>query len=248
MKESRIVLNIAAVVLFGISLLVMLFYFKPADRNSSGQSQPDSMDASAPASGSTASNPVQVATSFPEQQRHKPQTPEKAVQAVVSRRPFYRLDKQQVQAALNKTAMWQFADPQKAVQALPWLTEKQRSDGRAFIEYDPYVLESKFVGDQIDVFLPELGLTAKAVIDDISPVDDDIIRWQGHFSDFNDSGSGFSISQTLKDHYAVGTFQTPLGNFSMEAKNGMGWVVNQEKDFFLPENGQDAVQADRHVH
>lgn len=241
-KDSKIVLNIAAVMLFGITLLAMLFYFKP-----SANSSPASTTTVAGEVASTAA-PVRVASEFPTEQRIKPASPAQAVNAIVARRPFYKLDQRQVQAALAKTAMWQFADPQKAAQALPWLTAKQKSDGRAFIEYDPYVLESKFVGDQIDVFLPELGLTAKAVIDDIRPLDDDIIRWQGHFTDFSAGQSSFSISQTLKDQYAVGSFQTPLGNFNMESKNGMGWVVNQEKDFFLPENGQDAVHADAHPH
>lgn len=238
MKDSKIVLNIAAVVLFGITLVAMLFYFKPATKVD------NSSDVTITASVDNGSNGERVASEFPSEQRIKPADNAQAVQAIVARRAFYRLDPQQVQAALGKTAMWEFADPQKAIQALPWLTEKQKTDGRSFIQYDPYVLESKFVGDQIDVFLPELGLTAKAVIDDIRPVDDNIIRWQGHFVDFNDSQSGFSISQTLKDQYAVGTFKTPLGNFSMESKNGMGWVVNQEKDFFLPENGKDTVQPD----
>lgn len=244
MKDSRIVLNISAVVLFGITLLAMLFYFKPASSSTHDPNQPDSSDNTAASTGKQ----VQVATEFPAEQRIKPASTDKAAEAVMARRPFYKLDKQQVQAALNKTAMWQFADPQQATQALPWLTEKQKTDGRAFIQYDPYVLESKFVGDQIDVFLPELGMTAKAVIDEISPVDNDIIRWQGHFVDFNDGNSGFSISQTLKDQYAVGSIQTPLGNFNMESKNGMGWIVNQEKDFFLPANGQDAIQGDAHPH
>ena len=252
MKDSKIVLSISAVVLFGMTLLAMLFYFKPASTDSHEQPRQDSIASPHNTQDNTASkastNLTQVATAFPAEQRIKPASTDKAAEAVMARRPFYKLDKQQVQAALNKTAMWQFADPQKAVQALPWLTEKQKTDGRAFIQYDPYVLESKFVGDQIDVFLPELGMTAKAVIDDIRPVDNDIIRWQGHFVDFNDSNSGFSISQTLKDQYAVGSIQTPLGSFNMESKNGMGWIVNQEKDFFLPKNGQDAIQGDAHPH
>lgn len=241
MKDSKTALSVAAVVLFGISLLIMLFYFKPP--SSAGTVYEHHTAAEDPVN--TANTP-RIASQLPDAQRFKPKSQQQAIDSIIARRPFYRLDQQKVANALSKTAMWQYADPQKAFQVLPWLSEKQKTDGRSFIEYDAYVLESKFVGDQVDIFLPEIGLTAKAVIDDIQQIDDNIIRWQGHFIDFNDSQGVFSISQTLTDQYAVGSFQTPLGNFNMESKNGMGWVVNQEKDFFLPENGQDAVHPEPH--
>jgi hypothetical protein len=164
-----------------------------------------------------------------------------AVAEVLSRRARGGLDPARVAASLEKTMLNQIADPLKVYAALPWLTERQRHDGRGFIEYDPYVLETKFVGDQVDIFLPELGITATGVVDRVERLDDDIMRWQGSFSNFSGVPNKFTLTQTLKDRYTVGTFETPMGSFNLESKNGYGWVVNQRSDFVLPKDGQDYI-------
>lgn len=190
-----------------------------------------------PAGGATSASgdlPAQAAQSNPDQGR---------LAEVLARRPHGGLDPARVAASLQKTMINQIADPEKVFAALPWLSEKQRHDGRGFIEYDPYVIETKFVGDQVDVFLPELGITATAVIDRVEHVDDDIIRWQGTFSNFSGGQNKFTLTQTLKDQYAVGTIETPMGNFNMESKNGYGWVINQQADFYLPKDGHDTMEG-----
>jgi hypothetical protein len=178
----------------------------------------------------------------------RPAMPQDHIKAIAARRPSIRMDEAQLQQALNKTEITQRADPKAVFQALPWLTEKQRSDGRQFVAYEPYVLESKFVGDRLDILIPEVGIIGQGIVDSVEILDQDIVRWQGHFDNFNDTQNRFTITQTLGDRYAVATYETPYGNFSMESKDGYGWVVSQQTDFHLPENGKDYVVPDHDSH
>lgn len=133
------------------------------------------------------------------------------------------------------------ADVIGAMGAMGILSERQKSDGRSFIRYEPRTLESRIEGDTLDIFLPGVGLTAKAVVDRVDSVDG-LLRWSGHFLDFQEGGT-FSVTHALGDHYAVGTFDTPVGNFSMEAKNGWGWVAPPSNDFVLPPGGDDGLHV-----
>lgn len=172
----------------------------------------------------------------------RPQTSAAQIKAVMERRPDIRMDQGKLEQSLNKTELTQLADPQKVFQVLPWLTEQQRTDGRKFVSYDPYVIESKFVGDRVDILIPEANMIGQGIVDSVEKLDNDIVRWQGHFDNFNDTQNRFTITQTLGDHYAVGQYETPFGSFSMESKDGYGWVVNQKTDFHLPEGGKDYVE------
>ncbi|ALN61478.1 hypothetical protein GLA29479_593 [Lysobacter antibioticus] len=164
------------------------------------------------------------------------------IERLVSRRSTFSLDRTKLQAALSKKAVLQLADPDKVIAGSLRPSAKQISDGRQFIAYDPYVIESKAVGDDIEIYLPNIGLTAHGVIDNIE-VNGDIIRWSGRFEDFNSTQSSFSISQTMIDQYVLGVFETPMGTFNLEAKNGLGWIVDQGTDFHLPADGKDYVES-----
>lgn len=165
------------------------------------------------------------------------------IERLVSRRSTFSLDRTKLQAALGKKAILQLADPDKVIAGSFRPSAKQISDGRQFIAYDPYVVESKGVGDDIEVYLPNIGLTAHGVIDNVE-VNGDIIRWSGRFEDFNSTQSSFSISQTMIDQYVLGVFETPMGTFNLEAKNGLGWIVDQGTDFYLPADGKDYVEPE----
>lgn len=179
----------------------------------------------------------------------RPETASEQIKAIVSRRPDIQMDQAQLEKSFNKTELVQLADPKKVFQVLPWLTERQRTDGRKFVSYDAYVIESKFVGDRLDILLPDVGILGQGIVDSVETLDKDIVRWQGHFDNFNDTRNSFTITQTLGDRYAVGVYETPFGSFNMESKDGYGWVVNQQTDFHLPENGKDYVEsADPHQH
>lgn len=146
---------------------------------------------------------------------------------------------QDVERARSKDALLEPARRDVAIGHLPFLTERQRTDQRDFIRYDARTLDARVEGDQFDLLLPGIGMTVKAVIDQVESVDG-MLRWSGHLLDVQEGGQ-FSITHASQDRYAVGTFNTPLGNFSMEASNGWGWVVSQDSDFFLPPDGNDAL-------
>lgn len=241
--KSKAGLTIAVAVVILAMILGSIIWF--ALGGSSATQQEKTAENSFHSSNATASS--QSSTYFDLGKR--PQTRPAQIKAIASRRPDIRMDQTQLELGLNKTELVQLADPKKVFQVLPWLSEKQRTDGRKFVSYDPYVIESKFVGDRVDILLPEVGMVGQGIVDSVETLDKDIVRWQGHFDNFNDTQNRFTITQTLGDRYAVGVYETPYGSFNMESKNGYGWVVSQETDFHLPENGKDYVEGDTpHAH
>jgi len=150
-------------------------------------------------------------------------------------------DAQDIERARGDNVLMVPAMPGEAIAAMGILSERQKSDGRAFMRYELRTLESRVEGDPIDVFLPNLGLTARAVVDQVESVDG-LLRWSGHFVDLQEGGT-FSVTHALGDRYAVGTFNTPMGSFSMEAKNGWGWVAPPASDFVLPAGHDDGMRA-----
>ncbi|WP_064747113.1 metalloprotease secretion chaperone CpaB [Lysobacter antibioticus] len=165
------------------------------------------------------------------------------IEAFVARRSAtFSLDRARLQSARARKDLLQLVDPAKVAAGALKPTPRQMGDGRQFVAYDAYVLESKGVGDDIEVYVPNLGLTLHGVIDNVE-VNGDIVRWSGMFEDFNSTMSKFSISQTMVDDYVLGSFDTPMGSYSLEAKNGLGWVVEQGADFHLPADGKDYIEA-----
>ncbi|MBX9404045.1 metalloprotease secretion chaperone CpaB [Lysobacter sp. BMK333-48F3] len=165
------------------------------------------------------------------------------VDAFVARRSAtFSLDRTRLQQARARKDVLQLADPARVAAGALKPTPRQMSDGRQFVAYDAYVLEARGVGDEFEVYVPNIGLTLHGVIDTVE-VNGDIVRWSGTFEDFNSTQSRFSISQTMIDDYVLGSFDTPMGSYNLEAKNGLGWIVEQGADFHLPADGKDYLQA-----
>ncbi|MGI4779015.1 MAG: metalloprotease secretion chaperone CpaB [Janthinobacterium lividum] len=171
----------------------------------------------------------------------RPAVPGDAVDRVQQRQGMNRLfsDARDIERARAKDTLMTPASPAEASGHLPFLSERQKSDGRGLIQYDIRTLESRVEGDQFDIYLPATGVTAKATVEQVESVDG-MLRWSGRILDFQEGGR-FSVTHALQDDYAVGTFDTPLGNFAMEVKGGWGWVATQASDFSLPPNGNDGL-------
>lgn len=234
-SKTRITIVLAVVVLAMIVAAIIWFSLASSPASHQDNHAQDSMSSSNPVASGHSSTYFDLGK--------RPQTAPAQIKAITARRPDVRMDQAQLAQSLNKTALVQLADPQKVFQVLPWVTERQRHDGRKFVSYDPYVIESKFVGDRVDILLPEVGMIGQGIVDSVETLDSDIVRWQGHFDNFNDTQNRFTITQTLGDHYAVGVYETPYGSFNMESKDGYGWVVNQKTDFHLPEGGKDYIDS-----
>jgi hypothetical protein len=163
------------------------------------------------------------------------------IQALVDRRSAtFSLDRARLRAAKSRKDL-RLIEPIEVLAGTLKVTERQIANGRQFVAYDSYVLEAKDVGDDVEVYLPHFDLTLHGVIDDVE-INGDIIRWSGRFEDFNSTQNRFSISQTMIDDYVLGTFETPMGSFSLEAKNGRGWIADQAEEFRLPPGGKDYVE------
>jgi len=151
-------------------------------------------------------------------------------------------DAEDIERARVKSSIFMPTDPDLVIAQLGFMSQKQKTDGRNFIKYDMRTLESRVEGDVIDIPLSEIGFNVKAIIDTVESING-MLRWSGHIMDFQEGGK-FTITHAIQDKYAVGTFETPLGNFSLEAKNGVGWVVNQKTDFFLLPGGDTVHSPD----
>ncbi len=154
------------------------------------------------------------------------------------RRPYVGLDETQFNQQRLHNRLVQEADLKDIQHHSPMLLKGYKpDDGRIFIHFDPYSIESKFEGDSVKIYVPELGLNQEGIINKVESIEgDDIVRWTGVFA--NNQGD-FSVSQTLKDQYTIMTVNTAQGSYVMESKNGYGWVKAQSTDDF---HEHDAVE------
>lgn len=117
---------------------------------------------------------------------------------------------------------------------------RRLQDGREWIRYDLQVLAARAEGDRF--LLPlHSGGAAQAEIDAVDMVDGQH-RWSGRL--LGPEGGTFKITQVFGDQYAIGAIRTPAGEFLLEAKGGIGWVVESGKEFFLPPDGNDTISDD----
>ena len=170
------------------------------------------------------------------------------IDKIQARRPGIVLDEARLHTVLNAVNMpfYDHVEKEKAFESLPYLTEKQKTDGRNFITYEPYLMETKFVGDKLSVYLPNLSTKMALTITDVTVNElDGIVRWVGEFDGFlGEKMNKFSVTQAINDEYAVSTIVTPFGSYNLESKDGYGWVVSQKTDFFLPKDGSDTIEGD----
>jgi hypothetical protein len=154
---------------------------------------------------------------------------------------FFR-DAKDVAAARQQSALYGPATPESVTALWGPLTEQQKTDGRRPIRYDLRTLESRVEGDTVDLWLPHLETSVKAQIEQVQSIDG-LLRWSGRIIDLQEGGT-FTITHAAGDQYAVGMINTPFGQFSLQSKAGVGWVVKAENEFVLPADGDDAKAQD----
>jgi hypothetical protein len=137
-----------------------------------------------------------------------------------------------IETARAQSTLFATITPEMVRHYLPLLTERQKADDRMFIQYDTRRLASRVEGDTINVNLPGLDSAFKAVITRVQTVDG-ALRWSGYLADFHGSSS-FTISHAGGDGQVEGVVVTPMGGFSLEAKNGYGWIISDKSTIDKP--------------
>lgn len=152
---------------------------------------------------------------------------EHRIQASIERRKFADLDTEKLKQAVDKTDVFLVIDRKQVFQKNPInLSEKEKNDGRVFIEYDLYNLESKQVGDPLILKVSELGLRRQGIIEKVTvATNDDIVSWSGYLENGDKNNESFYISQSIQDNYVSGSITTLDGTYTIEAKNGAGWII-----------------------
>lgn len=105
-------------------------------------------------------------------------------------------------------------------------------DDRVWVKLDPFVLETRLPGDTIRLDVPGAGGQGVAGTIDRVSTENGFSRWEGPIHDA-DPSARFSIAQSLSDRYTIGNFNTADGGFTIEAKNGVGWIRSHAQDAAL---------------
>ena len=101
----------------------------------------------------------------------------------------------------------------------------QNHDQGFLFAFDHKVLDAKQQGDHINIEMLKYGINRKATITHIDHVDDDIVKWSGTFDSYPADINKFTITQTLKDHYAILKIFTDRGAYTAEIKDGIGLAL-----------------------
>lgn len=166
------------------------------------------------------------------------------------RRKGLALNEADFRLNIAKSELFEMSDAQTMADRNPRLmSNMQFEDGRVFIQNDPYVLESKTVGDTIAFTAVGYGLKRKGVIQQVH-VDpkEDIVTWTGVLEGGDPNRELFSISQSLKDQFTAGTIQSQGKTYAVMVKNGYGWLkdLDQEAAALIAAEMQNDVQLGSH--
>lgn len=146
------------------------------------------------------------------------------------------ISKEDMQLGLSQTKLWKSGDKADAANQLPYLTNEQINDGREFIHFQKFRLEVTLEGEQFQIALPN---SKKPLIAQVAErtVLDGIIHWRGFFPDETGDFQEFSFTQALSDDYVVGSINVSGEAFSIEAKNGFGWVATEGEETHFDDGG-----------
>ncbi len=111
-----------------------------------------------------------------------------------------------------------------------YISDEQLEDGREFIQLDTQSIDELEIGKTFQLALTSGGLVYTGEIDNIDGFEN-IKRLTGHFTELSgDKINQFSMTITNAGQYVIGNFSTQVGSFSLEAKNGVGWINSAENE------------------
>lgn len=97
-----------------------------------------------------------------------------------------------------------------------------------YLRYDPSVIETRKIGEQVQFTVPALGVDYQLQIESMQAIDRDIMRWEGRVLGRagESQGQRFSVMQSQTDRYSIIQVQSDQGMISAEIKNGVGVISN----------------------
>lgn len=98
---------------------------------------------------------------------------------------------------------------------------KNHEDGFLF-SFDDATMASKKVGDEFGLKMLQFEINRNAVIESVDQIEDDIVKFQGKFEGYPADLNYFTITQSVKDRYAVMKVFTDKGSYIAEIKDGIG--------------------------
>lgn len=115
-------------------------------------------------------------------------------------------------------------------QSFDYLGEKQLNDGRIFIRIDTSLLKKLKPGNTFSIAITDMGDTVTGTIEKEQSLDG-MRRLSGYFTPASLSGK-FPLSITLSsdDNYVAANFSLENSDYTLEAKNGLGWMSNMTNE------------------
>jgi hypothetical protein len=137
-----------------------------------------------------------------------------------SRRPQSEYNPRDVAEAVSRDTAWEIDSGLANYIDLP---ESDIYDGREFITYDHLKVETLVSGDKLTLYIPHENENYISEIIDVTLHGEDVISWHGILEQYPDGGK-VSITQDNKTAY-ISIF-TPHGHYTIESRNGIGWIAN----------------------
>ena len=107
---------------------------------------------------------------------------------------------------------------------IPKYFQEKKTSNPIYFSFNHNKVDQLKIGEQFNLRLPESDLDQVAIVTDVEPIEDDIVRISGTFQDSPEDINYFSITQTKFDQYAIMKVFTEDGDYIIEVKDGIGML------------------------
>ena len=160
------------------------------------------------------------------------------------RRPDWNFAADQVREAVLTPDSWHSIDPPKDKLAL---ADDEWMDGREFIQFNRFKLETLVSGDRLQLPLDQTNKTYEAKITQTRVNTNGTLSWQGELVDAlgsvsSDDGRRYKVNFTAGKQTTSGGIFTPEGHFVVQVNGNYGWIArastlykqSDTPDFLIP--------------
>lgn len=152
-----------------------------------------------------------------------------------ARRQDMGIDAEMLLELMAQDSAWQpAAEPAPELNLDP----EEIYDGREFITFNANKIETLMPGDSLQINIAQLNADYKMIVESVEVHDDGNVTWRGHLSDFE---SDNYVSITQNNNMTVAGITTPQGNYTLESREGSGWIVNTDTLFKINPDEEDVI-------